>query len=192
MHCQPGFGEIWLADTELGAYVKIKLICLILFISGPISVDSVWARGGHGGGGHGGGYGGGGHYYGGHHGGYYGGYYRGFYPGYGYGLGGLGLGLGLGYGLGYYGGYGYRGYGYGGYGGYGFGSPYGYGYPPVMAMPAAPQVYIQQQQPQAVQAPPPPQANYWHYCRNPEGYYPYVKKCPEGWLQVAPQPADQN
>ena len=40
-------------------------------------------------------------------------------------------------------------------------------------------------------APPQPQpqaSNYWHYCRNPEGYYPYVKNCPEGWLQVAPQP----
>jgi hypothetical protein len=31
-------------------------------------------------------------------------------------------------------------------------------------------------------------SNYWHYCRNPEGYYPYVKNCPNGWLQVAPQP----
>jgi hypothetical protein len=93
----------------------------------------------------------------------------------------------MGYGLGYYGGYGgYGGYGYGGYGGYGFGfgAPY-YAYPPVVAVPTAPPVYIQQQQPQ-------PQINYWHYCRNPEGYYPYVKKCPDGWLQVAPQPSSQN
>jgi hypothetical protein len=49
-------------------------------------------------------------------------------------------------------------------------------------------VYIQQQQ--VVQTQSQGQAaNYWHYCRNPEGYYPYVKKCPEGWLQVAPEPA---
>lgn len=69
-------------------------------------------------------------------------------------------------------------------------SPY-YGYPPVVAVPQVPPVYIQQQPPQAAVQPPPPQApaNYWHYCRNPEGYYPYVKKCPDGWLQVAPQPA---
>jgi hypothetical protein len=67
-----------------------------------------------------------------------------------------------------YGGYGYGGYGYGGYGGYGDDN--------------SPVVYIQREG--ATQ----PQANYWHYCRNPEGYYPYVKKCPDGWLPVAPQP----
>jgi hypothetical protein len=60
-------------------------------------------------------------------------------------------------------------------------------------VPTAPPVYIQQQQPQPQQqAAPQPQINYWHYCRNPEGYYPYVKKCPDGWLQVAPQPSSQN
>ena len=32
------------------------------------------------------------------------------------------------------------------------------------------------------------QANYWHYCRSAEGYYPYVKECPDGWEQVAPTP----
>lgn len=58
-------------------------------------------------------------------------------------------------------------------------SGYGYDeYPPV--------VYIQREDDtqQAAGA----QANYWHYCRNPEGYYPYVKKCPYGWLPVAPLP----
>lgn len=30
--------------------------------------------------------------------------------------------------------------------------------------------------------------NYWYFCRNPEGYYPYVKKCPQGWLKVVPSP----
>jgi hypothetical protein len=85
----------------------------------------------------------------------------------------------LGYGYGgywpYYGGYGYGGYGYGGYG-YG-----GYGYddsPPV--------VYIQRED--ETQGTAGEQANYWYYCRNPEGYYPYVKKCPDGWLPVAPLP----
>jgi len=81
-----------------------------------------------------------------------------------------GIGLGLGYGLGGY------------YGSY----PY-YAYPPVVStVPVAPPAYIQQAAPQ--QLPPQPQANYWHYCRNPEGYYPYVKECPGGWQQVSPTP----
>ena len=163
--------------------MKIKLVCLIVLGLGLTSGSASWARGGHHGGGHGGG-----HHVGGHH--HYGG---GFYPGYAFGA--YGLGLGMGYGLGYYGGFRYGGYGgwggYGGYGGYGYGAPY-YAYPPVVAVPTAPQIYIQQQQPQPQQAVPQPQINYWHYCRNPEGYYPYVKKCPDGWLQVAPQPSSQN
>ena len=34
-------------------------------------------------------------------------------------------------------------------------------------------------------------ANYWYYCRNPEGYYPYVKQCTAGWIPVPPEPSDQ-
>jgi len=105
----------------------------------------------------------GGHHFGGHH------------------FGGFGLGLGLGYGLGYggywpyYGGYGL---GYRGFGGYGLGyGGYGGGYPPV--------VYIQQQG--AKQSATESRVNYWHYCSNPKGYYPHVKKCPDGWMQVVPQ-----
>lgn len=30
--------------------------------------------------------------------------------------------------------------------------------------------------------------NYWYFCSNPKGYYPYVKDCPPGWVQVTPQP----
>ena len=98
------------------------------------------------------------------------------------------------YGYGGYGGYGgYSRYGYGGYGfgGYGYGYPFyyppTYAYPPTVVVPATPPVYIQREQPQSVQ----PQTNYWHYCQNPEGYYPYVKSCPGGWLRVAPQPPAQ-
>jgi len=108
---------------------------------------------------------------GGHHGGHFGGHH----------FGGFGLGLGLGYGLGYggywpyYGGYGL---GYRGFGGYGLGyGGYGGGYPPV--------TYIQQED--GAQAATKSQANYWHYCSNPKGYYPHVKKCPDGWMQVVPQ-----
>lgn len=32
----------------------------------------------------------------------------------------------------------------------------------------------------------PPQAQYWAYCRNPQGYYPYVSECSEAWLPVTP------
>ncbi|PTR14829.1 hypothetical protein C8R31_105188 [Nitrosospira sp. Nsp2] len=72
---------------------------------------------------------------------------------------------------------------------YGFGPYYSYGssYPPVVVEPSPPPVYIQQQQ---VSPPQPraPAAYYWHYCHDPEGYYPYVTNCPGGWLQVVPRP----
>lgn len=60
-----------------------------------------------------------------------------------------------------------------------------YTYPPAIVAPAGPPVYIQRgdiqgslQQPQS----------YWHYCNNPQGYYPYVSNCPSGWQQVPAQP----
>ena len=108
------------------------------------------------------------------------------------------LGINLGYpgyyyGPGFYGGYGFGGYGFGGYG-YGYGYPFyypSYAYPPtVVVVPTTPPVYTQQQQAQQVQ-PVQPQTDYWHYCQKPQGYYPYVKNCPGGWLQVAPQPPAQ-
>ena len=67
--------------------------------------------------------------------------------------------------------------------GFGLGGFYNPSYYRGSVVSSAPIVYIQREEIT------PPQANYWHYCRNPEGYYPYVKKCPEGWLRVAPQPA---
>ena len=65
---------------------------------------------------------------------------------------------------------------------YGYAYPYPYAYPadsPPMAVESSPQTYIQEDT-QAQQ--------YWYYCQNPQGYYPYVKECPGGWQQVAPQP----
>ena len=139
----------------------VSLFLISLSVSHPL-----WA---HGGGGHGGGG------FGGHGGGFGGGHYGGGW-GHGYGHSGYyGFGLGLGYGLGYYGGYPY----YGGYGGY-------YGYPPAIAtVPVSPPVYIQQSPPVTQQYP----SGYWYYCSNPEGYYPYVKVCPNGWQQVNPVPS---
>lgn len=73
-------------------------------------------------------------------------------------------------------------------------SPYypGYAYPPVVVAPPAPQVYIEQgslapaQAPAQSQSPSP--SNWWYYCADTKGYYPYVKECPAGWQRVAPQP----
>ena len=60
-----------------------------------------------------------------------------------------------------------------------------YYYPPIS------QVYVEQT-PVYVQrndtAANPPAANYWYYCQNPQGYYPYVQDCPAGWMKVVPQP----
>lgn len=61
--------------------------------------------------------------------------------------------------------------------------PYYYYPPPVVVRPE-PQVYIERAAPQ----PAPQTQNYWYYCTNPQGYYPYVKGCPGGWLHVVPTP----
>jgi hypothetical protein len=68
--------------------------------------------------------------------------------------------------------------------------PSPYYYPPPMVVPAQPPVYIEQA-PQIV-APAPsaaPQGQAYYFCAAANGYYPYVKECPGGWQQVAPQPA---
>jgi hypothetical protein len=71
--------------------------------------------------------------------------------------------------------------------GVGIAAPFWYPYPypyPVYAQPAvlesAPPVYLQQ----GFQG----QPAYWYYCQGAQTYYPYVKECPGGWLEVAPQP----
>lgn len=149
---------------------QISAACLLVVLFGSLTSNSVWARsGGHGGGGGhfgGGRHFGGGHFGGGHFGGHHGGW--GFGPSF--------YGFGLGYGLGsYYGGY----YPYyGGYGDY-------YGYPSVVTVPSTPPVYIQQSPPVVQQY----QSGYWYYCSNPEGYYPYIKECLNGWQQVEPRPS---
>jgi hypothetical protein len=141
---------------------KLTYLTAALFMI-LVTNNSVWAWGD----GHGGHFGGHGDFggYGGHHGNSH-------------------LSIGLGYfGSGFYGGY--------GYGGYGLGSPYYYPppyvYPQTVIVPATPPVYNQQLQIQPAQA----QTSYWYYCEDPEGYYPYVKDCPAGWLQVVPQPPEQ-
>ena len=36
------------------------------------------------------------------------------------------------------------------------------------------------------------QPYYWYFCQDPQGYYPYVKNCPGGWMQVVPQMTPPN
>ena len=62
--------------------------------------------------------------------------------------------------------------------------------PPVYPYYTAPEVIIQQQPPVYVEPrqTQPEDEGYWYYCPNPAGYYPYVTKCPEGWLKVVPTP----
>ena len=74
----------------------------------------------------------------------------------------------------------------------GFWDPFYYPYytypyyaPPTVVEPEQPEEYIM----------PTPQAGetgYWYYCKDANGYYPYVKSCPGGWLRVVPSPAPPN
>ena len=59
--------------------------------------------------------------------------------------------------------------------------PYSYPYPPQP-------VIIQQEPVQYLQPAPQPEQQYWYYCTDPQGYYPYLKTCPKGWLKVVPTP----
>lgn len=73
--------------------------------------------------------------------------------------------------------------------------PYGYpAYAPVIVtQPAAPTVYVEQDQAQqaAPQSVAPARSADWYYCRKPEGYYPYVRNCSEAWQRVPSQPQSQ-
>jgi len=69
-----------------------------------------------------------------------------------------------------------------------WGPPYPY-YGPYPYYPAPP-VVIERQPPVYVQpSPQPEEQDYWYFCTKPEGYYPYVKRCPGGWLTVVPPSA---
>lgn len=66
-----------------------------------------------------------------------------------------------------------------------------YAYPPVVVVPAGPPEYIEHGQTPAPMAQGQPAADYWYYCTNPAGYYPYIQQCPGGWQKVAPRPPSQ-
>ncbi len=67
---------------------------------------------------------------------------------------------------------------------------YPYYYPPAPVVVSPPPVYIDNGSAAAVPAAPPQSGgNYWYYCRDAQGYYPYVKECPGGsWERVPAQP----
>lgn len=61
--------------------------------------------------------------------------------------------------------------------------PPSYYYPaPVVVSPPAPTVYVERGD--VV----PEGAASWYYCRESNGYYPYVKQCPGGWERVPARP----
>jgi hypothetical protein len=147
--------------------VRLSIAVMVVIMMGTISQSRADGHGGHSGGG-----------YTGHASGYYGGGYRGY-----------------GYGGGYYGG-GYRGgvnvWLGGPVWGPGWGTyPYPYAYPYAYPYYQAPPVIINQQ-PEEIYVQPLPQPElkqtYWYYCENPQGYYPYVKQCPNGWKKIVPTP----
>ncbi len=102
----------------------------------------------------------------------------------------------------YHGGYSHGGYHNGSHGYYsgsvfigtgwgpwwGPGYPYYYPYYPYYyPYYTAPPVVIQQTPTQYIQRDQESEgSDYWYFCRKPEGYYPYVKRCPNGWLRVVP------
>lgn len=64
-----------------------------------------------------------------------------------------------------------------------YGPTYTYGNPTIVTAPAPVPVYIEQRNATS----PSQNPNYWYYCNNPDGYYPYIKDCNSGWQQVAPR-----
>lgn len=64
---------------------------------------------------------------------------------------------------------------------YYYGAPVYYDPPPVIVPQTA--VYLQRGQ---------DQSDYWYYCDNPRGFYPYTQSCPGGWMKVIPETAPPN
>ncbi len=56
--------------------------------------------------------------------------------------------------------------------------PYYYPQPPVVVERQSP-VYVEP-------SPQQEEEDYWYFCPDYKNYYPYVKKCPSGWLKVVP------
>jgi hypothetical protein len=72
-------------------------------------------------------------------------------------------------------------YGPWGYPYYSYPGPYYQSAPVAVQQPGPVYQQAQQAQPQ-----------YWYWCDNPQGYYPYIQNCPSNWKQVVPQIAPPN
>ena len=76
-------------------------------------------------------------------------------------------------------------YAYGpGYGYYGY--PYSYGYPVSYSasyVADEPSAYVEEAAPSQSA----PASNFWYYCAEPSGYFPYVQNCNKPWMPVIPQ-----
>lgn len=161
--------------------VLLAAAMTFVLLSPPAILEANGGHGGHGGwGGHHGGFHGVHAGWGGHHGGFHGGH------------GGFHVGIGLGLWPGYY---------WGGYYPYYWGGPvvgWPYGAWPYATYAGWPYVGWPYYPPQGTEAAPPygqpdqQQPYYWYYCQNPQGYYPYVKSCPGGWMQVIPNVSPPN
>ena len=66
---------------------------------------------------------------------------------------------------------------------------WGYPYYPYPYYPYYPDYSPPQEQYEYVE---PEEPAYWYFCQDPKGYYPYVKRCPKGWLKVIPTPAPKD
>ncbi|MCL1886604.1 MAG: hypothetical protein FWG01_01520 [Betaproteobacteria bacterium] len=55
-----------------------------------------------------------------------------------------------------------------------------YAYPVVIPVEPATTYYIQRRADEI------PSPQYWYYCTQPQGYYPYVKECRGNWQKVIP------
>lgn len=64
-------------------------------------------------------------------------------------------------------------------------APVPYYYPPAVAVPIAPDNYVEQGQPVTAPA---QTSGSWYYCDASKTYYPYVKQCAGGWREVPAQP----
>ncbi|WP_028535434.1 hypothetical protein [Paludibacterium yongneupense] len=74
-----------------------------------------------------------------------------------------------------------------------------YYYPPVYresVIVVPPTEYVEQDDaapapsPSAAMPSAPASDGYWYYCARSQKYYPYVKKCPAGWMKVSSTPSD--
>jgi hypothetical protein len=83
----------------------------------------------------------------------------------------------------------------------GYGFPYTYPYPagyPLASFPvvinATPitQTYIQKEPAAEAAMQPAQSGNYWYYCTQPAGYFPYVQSCSQPWISVTPQTPAQT